>query len=91
MDLKTYLWKYKMNMVDLAKKVGCSYSSMSAYVNFTRRPRMKMAQKIEECTNGEVTAFELISGQYTMDVEKGYIISRNKEKETVASNTEVFL
>ncbi len=99
MDLQTFLWKYKMTSAELSRKVGCAYSSMTAYVRRQRKPQLAMAEKIEYCTRGEVTAAELMTGRYTTDYKEDFIKAPMKPREdridfpreTVVSNSKICL
>ena len=91
MDLETFLWKYKMSGAELARKVGCAYSSMTAYVRRQRKPQLAMAERIEKCTHGEVTAAELMTGRYTTDIKQDFISPNTLKRETVATNSKICL
>jgi len=95
MDLETFLWKYKMSSAALARKVGCAYSSMTAYVRRQRKPQLAMAEKIENVTHGEVTAAELMTGRYTTDYKEDFISApskrRSDDSEALATNSKICL
>ena len=91
MDIATFLWKYKLSSAELARKVGCAHSSMTAYVRRQRKPKLAMAEKIEYCTRGEVTAAELMTGRYTTDIKEDFISVERKSSEQLASNSKICL
>jgi hypothetical protein len=56
MDLRTYLWKNNLKLVDFAEKIGCSRPYISLVCNNKKIPSRKLAEKIEELTHGHVKA-----------------------------------
>lgn len=75
MDIETYLWKYRTNTAQLARKIGCSYQTLVSYAKKSRKPKLAMAERIERCTDGEVTVQELMTGRYSSDVKNDFISS----------------
>lgn len=66
MDLETYLKKKKKNILQFAKECGIPHQSMWSYVKKTRRPKPEVAMKLEEFTQGKVTAAELCTMNYNI-------------------------
>jgi len=60
MRLKDYLHFKEIDITEFAKMVGSSRPHMNLIVREKRRPSIKLAQKIQKITNGEVTAMELL-------------------------------
>lgn len=60
MDLREYLFRKRITQVDFAKKLGVSRSHLSQIIAGTKHPSRKLAKKIEEETNGHVTALEML-------------------------------
>lgn len=59
MKLRDYLSKYKITIVEFAKRTDMSLCAYSCYLNGTRRPSLKTARIIERETDGLVTIAEL--------------------------------
>jgi hypothetical protein len=62
MDLKDWLIKNKMSQGDFAKLIGFKSGrfQVNRFISKTRIPSRKAALKIQEVTNGEVTAYDLL-------------------------------
>ena len=60
MDLRTWRKRNGLTGAQLAELCGVAYSTLAGYENGSRRPRPKIAQRIEAATNGEVSAAELL-------------------------------
>lgn len=60
MNLKEYLFRKDISQVEFAEKLGVTRETVSRIVKQRNNPSPKLAKKIEELTNGEVTAMELL-------------------------------
>jgi DNA-binding transcriptional regulator YdaS (Cro superfamily) len=60
MNLREWLFRNHITVTDLAKKIGVSRSHLNGVVLQWRSPSSKLAKKISEATNGEVTINELL-------------------------------
>lgn len=60
MMLRVYLAIHRISVSDFAKKINYTRNAVSYVLNERRRASKKMAKTIEEVTNGEVTAKELL-------------------------------
>ena len=60
MMLRIYLAIHRISITDFAKKINYTRNAVGYVVNERRRASKKMAQVIEQATNGEVTAKELL-------------------------------
>jgi len=63
MDLREYLFKKRMSVSDFAKKINFARTYISGIISGANKPSKKLAKIIEEATNGEVTAEELLSSK----------------------------
>ena len=63
MELDFYLFINKISQVDFARKVGISDVQLSQYVKKRKNPRLPLAVRINELTDGKVTCKELIRMQ----------------------------
>ena len=70
MDLKLYMKIQDIKIYQMAKRLGISIGSMHNLFN-GREPRLSLAMKIEEVTNGEVTCEDQLA----------YIQSKSEENE----------
>ena len=70
MDLKLYMKIQDIKIYQMAKRLGISLGSMHNLFN-GREPRLSLAMKIEEITNGEVTCEDQLA----------YIKSKNSESD----------
>jgi transcriptional regulator with XRE-family HTH domain len=61
MKLKAWLNKEGLSKTEFAKKVGITRHALYLYLKGKRQPRLDIALRIEEATNGEVTVKDLIS------------------------------
>lgn len=68
MNLKTYLWKYKLTQAQFSEKSGVKRTSIGSYVRNYRQPNAATAMKIYKATNGEVSFEELFSPQFGVDL-----------------------
>lgn len=59
MDLREYLFRKKMNLSDFAKKVNYSRQHISGVMHGKIKAGRKLAEAIEEATNGEVKTEDL--------------------------------
>jgi len=60
MELKLYLVRNKISITDFSVRIGCNRSYLSEIINGAKMPGKRLAKDIEEATNGEVTAKELL-------------------------------
>lgn len=60
MMLRVYLAIHKISVNDFAEKINYTRNAVSYVLNERRRASKKMAKLIEQATNGEVTAKELL-------------------------------
>ncbi len=60
MMLRIYLALNRISVTDFAKKINYTRNAVSYVLNERRRASKKMAKLIEQATNGEVTAKELL-------------------------------
>ena len=60
MNLREYLFKKRITQVDFAKRLGISRGHLGQILHGTKHPSRKLAKKIEEETEGKVTAVELL-------------------------------
>jgi transcriptional regulator with XRE-family HTH domain len=63
MNLKDYIFLNRMSVNEFAKKIKCSCSYFSLLLNGHIKPRKRLAQDIEEATEGKVKAEELMKGE----------------------------
>lgn len=63
MKLRDYLHKKRIRQIDFAKEVGIGQTQLSKWINGARVPSRKNALKIEELTNGKVSADEMLFPQ----------------------------
>lgn len=63
MKLKIYLVMNKMTIKEFAEKVEYSRNQISNIINGTSKPSKRLAKVIEEATNGEVKAEDLLKGE----------------------------
>jgi len=66
MNLKEYLFRNNMTIVQLAQKTGANYNYLSSIVG-GRAPGKKLALKIVEVTNGQVTLNDLFCNERVQD------------------------
>ena len=60
MKLRDYLHKKRISQIDFAKIIGISETQLSRWLGGSRIPSRKNALKIEEVTEGKVSANELL-------------------------------
>jgi predicted transcriptional regulator len=60
MDLKTYLKSRRLTIKEFAKLIKVSGPAVSNYICKKRKPRIHIAKKIIEVTNGKVTLEDLL-------------------------------
>ena len=60
MNFREYLFKKRITQVDFAKRLGISRGHLGQILHRTKHPSRKLAKKIEEETEGKVTALELL-------------------------------
>ena len=63
MDLREYLFRKRISILDFSKIVECSRTHLSEMVHGRRIPSKRLARDIEKATNGEVTIEELMKGE----------------------------
>lgn len=61
MDLRTYLFKNKKKIADFARQINYHPNFINGIATGRLKAGVKCAKIIEEATNGEVTAMEVIS------------------------------
>jgi DNA-binding transcriptional regulator YdaS (Cro superfamily) len=61
MDLREYLFRKRIQIKDFSNVVGYCRQHISDIVNSRRRPSKRLAEAIEQATNNEVTAEELLN------------------------------
>ena len=59
-NFREYLFKKRITQVDFAKRLGISRGHLGQILHCTKHPSRKLAKKIEEETEGKVTAVELL-------------------------------
>lgn len=59
-NLREYLFKKRITQVDFAERLGISRGHLGQILHGTKHPSRKLAKKIEEETEGKVTAVELL-------------------------------
>jgi len=60
MHLREYLWKHKITIQQFAEKVSYNRNYISLVMKGEKKAGKRLAKAIEEATNGEVTAEELL-------------------------------
>ncbi len=60
MDLREYLFRKKMTVAEFGRQINFSRIHLSKIIHGERRPSPKLAKIIEQATNGEVIAKELL-------------------------------
>jgi len=60
MELKLYLVKNRITIADFSEKIGYSRNMISGVANGIYRPSKRLAKTIEQATNGEVKAEDLM-------------------------------
>ncbi len=60
MNLDQYLRKHKITYTDFAEKIGYGRTYINEIGIGTKNPSKRLAKLIEQATNGEVTAEELL-------------------------------
>lgn len=61
MNIKEYLFLHRMSVNEFAEKIKCSRSYFSRLINGHVKPGKRLAEDIEEATNGEVKAQDLLT------------------------------
>ena len=59
-NFREYLFKKRITQVDFAKKLGISRGHLNQILHGIKHPSRKLANKIEEESEGKVTAVELL-------------------------------
>lgn len=62
MDLRIYLYSNRISITDFSKQLKCSRDHLSKIVNGKLKPSLRLAEDIQQATNGEVTIKELLPG-----------------------------
>lgn len=70
MKLRDYLHFNRIKKQDMASQVGVSREYFSNIVNEKNLPSVKLAQKIQEVTGGQVSAMELLMLDVVHKVEE---------------------
>jgi len=60
MKLQNWLKEKGFSKAEFARKIGVSRHALYLYLKGKRQPRLDIALRIEEATNGEVTVKDLI-------------------------------
>lgn len=60
MDLREYLFRKKIKIVDFAKEIQYGRTYVNEIVTGSKKPGKKFAQAVEKATEGAVTAKELL-------------------------------
>ncbi len=60
MNFREYLFKKRITQIEFAKRLGISRGHLVQILHRTKHPHRKLAKKIEEETEGRVTAVELL-------------------------------
>ncbi len=60
MDIKTFRTKYNLSVIKMAELIGTSRQHIYEIENKTSYPSRRLAKIIQDKTNGEVTAHELL-------------------------------
>lgn len=63
MNLKEYLFLHRISVSEFSHKIKCNRSYFSRLINGHVKPGKRLAEDIEQATNGEVTAEELLKGK----------------------------
>jgi transcriptional regulator with XRE-family HTH domain len=63
MELKIYLVKNRMTIKEFCEKIGYSRNQISGIINGKLRPSKRLAKVIQDATNGEVKAEDLLKGE----------------------------
>lgn len=63
MNLKEYLFLNRISVNDFAQKIKCNRSYFSRVINGHIKPGRRLAEDIEEATNGAVKAKDLLKGE----------------------------
>jgi transcriptional regulator with XRE-family HTH domain len=59
-NFREYLFKKRITQIEFAKRLGISRGHLGQILHGTKHPSRKLAKKIEEETEGKVTAVELL-------------------------------
>ena len=62
MELREYLFRKRLKISDFAKEIGYGRTYVNEIVNRTKKPGKHLARQIEQATNGEVKAEDLLKG-----------------------------
>ena len=60
MNFREYLFNKRITQIEFAKKLEISRGHLSQILHGTKHPSRKLAKKIEDETEGKVTAIELL-------------------------------
>lgn len=60
MDLDEYLFRKRVSQTEFAKELGISRNHLGEILRGRRSPSVKLAKKIEELSQGEVTKEEVL-------------------------------
>lgn len=61
MDLREYLFRNRITVKKFSEKMECARTHISEILHGRRKPSKRLAQSIENATNGEVTVAELMA------------------------------
>lgn len=71
MELKLYLVRNRIKVHEFAQKLGCSRTHLSEVMNGKKRAGLTLAKFIEQTTNGEVKAEDVLKAYEERQKEKG--------------------
>lgn len=60
MELKEWLFRNDMSITEMSKRLHCARPYLSHIKNKKMKPSLRLAQHIQDLTNGEVTTEELL-------------------------------
>lgn len=63
MDLRTYLFQKRRSIADFSRQLKCSRDHLSRIINGKLKPSQRLAEDIEQLTDGEVTVQELLGSE----------------------------
>ncbi len=78
MELYQYFWENKIKMIDFAKSIGKNSAYMSRVIRYRVVPSLDLAYRIQQATNGQVNAKELVKRAMERKIE---MFMEEKEQE----------
>lgn len=70
MDIYTYLGKHRLTKQKFARSLGITQPVIYRILNGSRFPKINVAIKVQQITNGEVTVEEFLLGCWKVYKEK---------------------